>query len=111
MEIGGKRINFSLTNQYHARIYATVIRHNSQQLLSTVYNKVYDEVPPSVAEFDRKRMDRVKKKRENRRKNGRKRKYKQKKKVQENIMVQDLENPIKLLKNYKLNEINILNFC
>lgn len=79
VNIGGKRVNFSLTNQYFVRIYAATIRQNTQQFLSEVHNHVYKEVPKIIKEFDQNRKDTQKKQRENRQKNGRKRKYKKKK--------------------------------
>lgn len=79
VHIGGKRINFSLKNQYNARVYAAVIRQNTQQLLTEMHQKFYDKVSSVILDYEKQRKEKIKKKRDKRRANGRKRKYKVKK--------------------------------
>jgi len=51
-EIGGKRINFGLRGSYNARIAGAVVQHNTQQVLTQVYESMCKNVPQIVENLE-----------------------------------------------------------
>ena len=69
--LGGKRIHFGLRSQYNMRIYAAVIQHNSQKVLSELYKATGKDVSPIIENVECKRLKKRERTR-NARKEGRK---------------------------------------
>ena len=63
VEVGDKRINWGLRGQYNIRVYASVIRHNSEALLLSVYNATDGFVPQIVDTVDSARIEKNARKR------------------------------------------------
>lgn len=47
--VGGKRVNFSLSNAYKFKANAAAVQHNTRTALSTFYNYKFKKYPPNLA--------------------------------------------------------------
>lgn len=46
--VGGKRVNFSLTNSYETRTYAAIIQHNTGAVNSEVHKHIFKKEAPDI---------------------------------------------------------------
>ncbi|XP_067216432.1 uncharacterized protein [Linepithema humile] len=75
-EIGGKRINFGLRGSYNARIAGAVVQHNTQQVLTQVYQSMSKDVPRVVENLEIRRQIKVSRTKKSREVHGREKKFK-----------------------------------
>ncbi|XP_060853394.1 uncharacterized protein LOC132931411 [Rhopalosiphum padi] len=66
--VGGKRINFSQSNNYSTRIKAAIISFNSKAYLSTIHKKIMNFSPGTIGKKFMKNTDRIRLNTINRRK-------------------------------------------
>lgn len=68
--VGGKRVNFALSNSFHFKAHAAAVQFNSKKAVTTLYQTVFQKDPPALTQkIELKRLQKAVREKERRKKN------------------------------------------